>query len=118
MVRRERGFDVIQGCNPPDLIFLLALRWRPSGCAILFDHHDVCPELFEAKFGKRGLLYRIMLLWERMTFATASVSIATNESFRRDRAAARRNEARGCLRRALGAPRSRSSSCRPPVIRP
>ena len=82
-VRRERGFDVIHGCNPPDLIFLLALRYRLLGVRYLFDHHDVCPELFEAKFGKKGLLYRIMLLWERMTFATASVSIATNESFRR-----------------------------------
>ncbi len=82
VVRRERGFDVIQGCNPPDLIFLLALWYRLRGVRYLFDHHDVCPELFEAKFGKRGLLYRIMLIWERMTFATADVSIATNESFR------------------------------------
>lgn len=81
-VRRERGFDVIQGCNPPDLIFLLALWYRWRGVRYLFDHHDVCPELFEAKFGRKGLLYKIMLIWERMTFATASVSIATNESFR------------------------------------
>ena len=81
-VRRERGFDVIQGCNPPDLIFLLALRYRMSGVRYLFDHHDVCPELFEAKFGKKGLLYKVMRIWERMTFATADVSIATNESFR------------------------------------
>jgi glycosyltransferase involved in cell wall biosynthesis len=81
-VRRERGFHVIQGCNPPDLIFLLAWLWRPFGVRYLFDHHDVCPELFEAKFGRRGLLYRIMCWWERLTFATASVSIATNESFR------------------------------------
>lgn len=81
-VRRERGFDVIHGCNPPDLIFLLALWYRPRGVRYLFDHHDVCPELFEAKFGKRGLLYRVMRIWERMTFACATVSIATNESFR------------------------------------
>ncbi len=82
LVRREHGFDVIHGCNPPDLIFLLAWRYRLSGVRYLFDHHDVCPELFEAKFGKKGLLYRIMLIWERLTFATADVSIATNESFR------------------------------------
>lgn len=83
VVWRERGFDVIQGCNPPDLIFLLALWYRLWGVVYLFDHHDVCPELFEAKFGKKGLLYKIMLVWERMTFATAKVSIATNESFKR-----------------------------------
>lgn len=81
-VRRERGFDVIHGCNPPDLIWLLALRWRPWGVRYVFDHHDVCPELFEAKFARRGLLYRVMLWWERITFAVADVSIATNESFR------------------------------------
>lgn len=82
IVRKERGFSVIQGCNPPDLIFLLAWWYRLRGVRYLFDHHDVCPELLEAKFGKRGLLYRLMLVLERITFATASVSMATNESFR------------------------------------
>ncbi|WP_103336410.1 glycosyltransferase family 4 protein [Pseudotabrizicola formosa] len=81
VVRREQGFDVIHGCNPPDLIFLLGLRYRMSGVRYLFDHHDVCPELFEAKFNKRGLLYKVMLIWERLTFAVADVSMATNESF-------------------------------------
>jgi glycosyltransferase involved in cell wall biosynthesis len=80
-VRRARGFDVIHGCNPPDLVWLLALRWRLHGVRYLFDHHDVCPELFEAKFGRRGLLHGVMRLWERITFACARVSIATNESF-------------------------------------
>ena len=78
----ERGFDVIQGCNPPDLIFLLPLRYRLSGVRYVFDHHDVCPELFEVKFNKPGLLYKIMLIWERMTFASGDVSMATNDSFR------------------------------------
>lgn len=82
-VRREQGFDVIHGCNPPDLIFLLGLRYRRTGVKYMFDHHDVCPELFEAKFSRRGLLYKIMLLWERVTFKVADVSMATNESFRR-----------------------------------
>ncbi len=82
-VRREQGFDVIHGCNPPDLVFLLARRYRRSGVRYLFDHHDVCPELYEAKFGRKGAFYKIMLWWERMTFAAADVSIATNQSFRR-----------------------------------
>jgi glycosyltransferase involved in cell wall biosynthesis len=81
-VWKTRRFDVIQGCNPPDLIFLLALWYRLWGVRYMFDHHDVCPELFEAKFQKRGLLYYVMLVWERMTFASASVSMATNGSFR------------------------------------
>lgn len=81
-VWKRRPFDVIQGCNPPDLIFVLALWYRLWGVSYMFDHHDVCPELFEAKFQKKGLLYKIMLVWERMTFAAASVSMATNGSFR------------------------------------
>lgn len=82
LIWRERGFDVIHGCNPPDLVWLLALAYRPRGVRYLFDHHDVCPELFEAKFGKEGLLHKVMLAWERITFACARTSIATNESFR------------------------------------
>lgn len=83
-VWRERGgFHVIQGCNPPDLIFILALWYRLWGVGYMFDHHDVCPELFEAKFGRKGLLYKVMLWWEQLTFKTASVSIATNQSFRK-----------------------------------
>ena len=82
-VHAARGFDVIQGCNPPDLIFLLARRWRGRGVRYLFDHHDVSPELFEAKFGRRGALHRVLLRLERASFREAAVSIATNESFRR-----------------------------------
>ncbi len=80
-VRRERGIDLIHGCNPPDLIFLLAWTMRPFGVRFLFDHHDICPELFETKFGKRGMLWRVTRLLEWLTFRTAIVSIATNESY-------------------------------------
>lgn len=80
-IRRERGIDVLHGCNPPDLIFLVAWALRPFGVRYVFDHHDICPELFETKFGKRGLLWRLMVLVEWLTFKTAVVSIATNESY-------------------------------------
>ena len=80
-VRRARGIDVLHGCNPPDLIFLLAWVLRPFGVRYVFDHHDICPELFETKFGKRGLLWRVTCLFEWLTFKTAIVSIATNESY-------------------------------------
>lgn len=76
-----RGIDVIQGCNPPDLMFLVALPFRLFGIRFIFDHHDINPELFEAKFGKRGLLWRLMVLVEKLTFRTATVSMATNQSY-------------------------------------
>lgn len=81
-IYRRHGFHVIHGCNPPDLIFLVAWLFRPFGVKFLFDHHDICPELFEAKFGKRGLLYDVTRFFERLTFRSATVSIATNASYR------------------------------------
>lgn len=78
----KHGFDVIHGCNPPDLIFLVAWQFRLLGRRYVFDHHDINPELYEAKFNKRGFFWKLMVLLERITFASASVSIATNESYR------------------------------------
>lgn len=79
-----RGFDAIHACNPPDNIFLVGgffkLLFRKK---FLFDHHDINPELYEAKFGRRDFFYKVMLAWERWTFRTADVSIATNQSYRK-----------------------------------
>jgi glycosyltransferase involved in cell wall biosynthesis len=83
-VQLTRGFDVIHACNPPDLFFLIGgffkLFLRKK---YLFDHHDINPELYEAKFARRDLFYQLILLLERLSFKTADVSIATNESYRR-----------------------------------
>ena len=81
-VLRKHGFDVIHACNPPDLIFLVALLFKPFGKKFLFDHHDINPELYEAKFGKRDFFYKVMLWAEKATFWLADVSIATNNSYR------------------------------------
>jgi len=78
-----RGFDVVHACNPPDLFFLIGGFYRLFGKKFVFDHHDLNPELYEAKFGRRDFLYRLLLRLERWTFRTADVSIATNESYRR-----------------------------------
>ena len=79
-----RGFDVIQACNPPDLLFLIGGFFKLfCGKKFVFDHHDINPELYEAKFGRRDFLYRLLLRLERWTFRTADFSIATNQSYRR-----------------------------------
>ena len=78
-----RGFDVIHACNPPDTIFLIAGAFKLFGKRFVFDHHDLCPELYEAKFGKRGLFWRLQIALERLTFRTADVVISTNHSYRR-----------------------------------
>jgi glycosyltransferase involved in cell wall biosynthesis len=78
-----RGFDVIQACNPPDLIFLVAAPYKLLGRRFVFDHHDLCPELYVAKTGRRGPLWQLLRLLERLTFALADLVISTNESYRR-----------------------------------
>ena len=81
-VFRKHGFDTIQGCNPPDLIFLIAWQFRLLGKRYIFDHHDINPELYEAKFGKRGFFWRLMVLFEKLNFWSADVVISTNESYK------------------------------------
>jgi glycosyltransferase involved in cell wall biosynthesis len=76
------GFDVIHGCNPPDLIFLVALPFKLLGKKYIFDHHDINPELYESKFNKRGLFWNVLRFAEWLTFKTADVVISTNESYR------------------------------------
>lgn len=76
------GFDAIHACNPPDTIFLIGLLFKIVGKKFVFDHHDINPELFVAKFGRKGMLYRLILLLERLTYRTADISIATNESYK------------------------------------
>jgi glycosyltransferase involved in cell wall biosynthesis len=76
-------FRILQGCNPPDTIFLLGAILKPFGVRFIFDHHDLSPELFEAKFGNRGgVLSALTRLAEKCSFRLASVTIATNESFK------------------------------------
>jgi glycosyltransferase involved in cell wall biosynthesis len=83
-VFRSTGFDAIHACNPPDLLFVIGATFKYLfGKKFVFDHHDLNPELFEAKFGRRGLVWRLLLLLERCTFAVADISIATNESYHR-----------------------------------
>jgi glycosyltransferase involved in cell wall biosynthesis len=75
-------FRILQACNPPDTIFLIALFFRLFGVRFIFDHHDLNPELYETKFQRRDFGYKLVCWAERWTFRTAQVSIATNESYR------------------------------------
>lgn len=81
---KEVGFHCIHGCNPPDDIWMIARLFKKKGVDYIFDHHDICPELFEAKFGhKKGLLYKSQLWLERQTYKHCKFAFVTNESYRR-----------------------------------
>ena len=88
VVRRGRGFDVIQACNPPDTYWLLARLWRLRGVRFVFDQHDLNPELFLSRFGKpstpgAAVQFRGLRWLERMTYRAADRVISTNASYRR-----------------------------------
>jgi len=79
----RRGFRVIQGCNPPDDIFLVALPYKLFGIKYIFDHHDASPELYLSKYEKTGAFYRIQVLLEKLTYRFSDVVMATNCSYKK-----------------------------------
>jgi glycosyltransferase involved in cell wall biosynthesis len=79
----SRPFDVIHACNPPDLLAPAVWALKRQGTRLIFDHHDLAPELYEARYGRRDVFYRALLGAERLAFRAADVVIATNESYRR-----------------------------------
>ena len=82
--RRTGRFAVLQACNPPDIFWpiALALRWADR-TKFVFDHHDLCPELFQSRFPDSPKLpYRGLRALERRTHRTADHVISTNASYR------------------------------------
>jgi glycosyltransferase involved in cell wall biosynthesis len=81
--RRDGPFDAMQACNPPDIFWPIA-RWlrRRDGTSFVFDHHDLCPELYLSRFdGSQGAPYKGLLFLERETFRAADRVTSTNESY-------------------------------------
>jgi glycosyltransferase involved in cell wall biosynthesis len=78
------GFDAIHAHNPPDTLFLVALPFKLLGKKFVFDHHDLCPELYRSRYGTGECLQtRILRLAEWCTLKVANITIATNESYKR-----------------------------------
>src|SRR3954451_2842959 len=80
---KERPFDVVHVANPPDLLFAVALPFRLLGAKFVFDQHDLAPELYEGRFGRRDALYWLLRLFEQISYRLSSLVISTNETYRR-----------------------------------
>jgi glycosyltransferase involved in cell wall biosynthesis len=79
----RRGFDAIHSHNPPDTLFLAALPFKLFGVKYVFDHHDLCPELYRSRYGAgEGILTRMLGITEWCSLKLATVTIATNESYK------------------------------------
>ena len=78
----KNRFDFIHAANPPDLIFLIASLYKLLGVKFIFDHHDLCPELYFAGAHRKDFFYRLLMLFEKLSFKTADMVISTNESYK------------------------------------
>ncbi|WP_242666406.1 MULTISPECIES: glycosyltransferase family 4 protein [Parafrankia] len=78
-----RPFSVVQACNPPDTYAPLGLIARLLGVRFVYDQHDLCPEIYLARFEKPSKkIFKALLGLERATYRVADHVISTNESYR------------------------------------
>ena len=79
----KEGFDVIHAHNPPDSLFIIGGFYKIFGKKFIFDHHDLSPELYMTRFsGKNDFIYKLLILFEKLSCKMANVIISTNESYK------------------------------------
>jgi glycosyltransferase involved in cell wall biosynthesis len=79
----NRPFTAIHSANPPDHVFLIARAFKIAGVKFIFDHHDLTPETYLAKYGAGGLVHKCLLWMERRSFRAADLVVSTNESYKK-----------------------------------
>ena len=79
IVELVRGATALHLHNPPDLLAGAGLLARLLGRKVVFDHHDLFPELVHEKSPARALAV-IARLAERGTFAVSDLVLSTNDS--------------------------------------
>jgi glycosyltransferase involved in cell wall biosynthesis len=82
LVWLRHGIDIIHTANPPDILFLVAWPYKLLGKKFVYDQHDLCPELYESKFGRRDGPYQTLLFFEKQSYRAADLVISTNQSYR------------------------------------
>ena len=78
----RQGFDVIHLSNPPDLLIFVALPFKLLGKKIVFDQHDLSPEiLLEHRQGSEGgVVHRLLVAFEYISYRCADVVICITNS--------------------------------------
>ena len=79
------GFDVVHAHNPPETLVFIGAFYKLFGKRFVFDHHDLSPEMYRARFPDGGsrIVYQALVLLEKLTCAAADHVIATNQSYRK-----------------------------------
>jgi len=85
-IRVRYGFDVVHAHNPPDTLWIVGAFYKPFGVQFVFDHHDLSPELYLARFdvkpGDGGVTFQVLTALEKISLWVSTISIATNESYK------------------------------------
>lgn len=96
-IMARKKFHIIHGANPPDNIFLVALLFKPFHVKYIFDHHDLCTELYKVKFGKADSIFKLLSITEWLSLKFADIIISTNESYKEIAASALKRN--GCRKK-------------------
>jgi glycosyltransferase involved in cell wall biosynthesis len=85
MIFVREGFDVVHAHNPPDLFVFIAAFYKLFGKRFIFDHHDLSPEMYQARFpgGGSALVSNVLVFLEKLTCRLADRVLATNESYKK-----------------------------------
>jgi glycosyltransferase involved in cell wall biosynthesis len=81
---KKKPFQIIHGANPPDHLFSLALFYKLYGVRFIFDHHDLSPELYLAKFSRsKDIIYSTLNLFEKISCKLADAIISSNDTYKK-----------------------------------
>jgi len=81
----SEGFDAIHAHNPPDTFVFIAILYKLFGKRFVYDHHDLSPEMYQARFAREGnsAVYRVLVWLEKLSCRFADHVIVTNESYKK-----------------------------------
>ena len=84
LVYFREGFDVVHAANPPDTLVFVAAAYKLLGKRFVYDHHDLAPELYDARSAGRAKppMHRALVALEKLSLRYADHVIATNESYK------------------------------------
>lgn len=81
---RREGVDVVHAHCPPDTFVLVGLFYKLLGKRFVYDHHDLAPEMYYARFGGEGnrFVFRVLVWFEQLACKLADQVITTNQSYK------------------------------------
>jgi glycosyltransferase involved in cell wall biosynthesis len=79
----KNRYRVIHTHNPPDTLFVIAIIGKLFSIKYIYDHHDLCPELYLSRFsGEKDLFYKMLLIAEKYSCKMADKIITTNTAYK------------------------------------